>query len=59
MKGQIPIHLTIEINLKFLNVYVMFVMLFSVHVLKDFRSPTLLILLKLQRLSRLVIIKSY
>ena len=42
MKGQIPIHLTIEINLNFLNVhvymFVMFVMLFSVHVLKNFRK---------------------
>ena len=28
MKGQIPIHLTIEINLKFLNVYAMYVIAF-------------------------------
>ena len=44
MKGQIPIHLTIEINLKFLNVYAMYVMLFIVHVLKEFPSSTLLII---------------
>ena len=41
MKGQIPIHLTIEINLKVLNVYAMYVMLFIVHVLKEFPSSTL------------------